>query len=85
LIRADYKGDWKIGGFGFGVSTRNEPGAESEYEFPEYDSRLPKSVQRNLDFLGNYYVPLSRLIYSTRIRYGRKGRKCERYVLFSIY
>lgn len=34
------------------MSTKTEPGGDSEYEFPEYDSRLPKSVQRNLDFLG---------------------------------
>jgi SCY1-like protein 2 len=52
--RADSQGDWKIGGFGFGVSTKNEPGADNEYEFPEYDSRLPRTVQRNLDFLGMF-------------------------------
>jgi hypothetical protein len=34
------------------VSTKAEDGKDSEYEFPEYDARLPKSVQRNLDFLG---------------------------------
>jgi len=45
------QGDWKLGGFGFGVSTKENAG-DSGHEFPEYDSRLPRSVQRNLDFLG---------------------------------
>lgn len=31
---------------------KNEPGVDNGYEFPEYDSRLPRTVQRNLDFLG---------------------------------
>jgi hypothetical protein len=51
-LRLTSKGDWKIGGFGFGVSTKTEEGDDNGYEFPEYDSRLPRSVQRNLDFLG---------------------------------
>lgn len=46
------KGDWKLGGFRFGISTKDESGADNGYEFPEYDSRLPRSFQRNLDFLG---------------------------------
>lgn len=41
------------------MSTKTEPGGDSEYEFPEYDARLPKSVQRNLDFLG---IPSSPII-----------------------
>jgi SCY1-like protein 2 len=53
------KGDWKLGGFGFGISTKNEPGTDTGYEFPEYDSRLPRSVQRNLDFLGTLFLSFS--------------------------
>jgi SCY1-like protein 2 len=48
------KGDWKLGGFGFGISTKTEPDVPIEYEFPEYDSRLPRSVQRNIDYLGSF-------------------------------
>ena len=56
-VYVNNKGDWKIGGFGFGISTKAEGAGPNEgYEFPEYDSRLPRSVQRNLDFLGTLII-----------------------------
>ncbi|BFZ57630.1 Protein kinase domain-containing protein ppk32 [Savitreella phatthalungensis] len=52
LINA--KGDWKLAGFSFAVPQNKEanPAGSSmtRFDAPDFDPRLPRSVQRNLDF-----------------------------------
>ncbi|OLL24193.1 Protein kinase domain-containing protein ppk32 [Neolecta irregularis DAH-3] len=45
------KGDWKLGGLAFSLVLNDE-----NFESFSYDSRLPKTVQRNLDYLAPEYV-----------------------------
>lgn len=46
------KGDWKLGGFAFAVSVKDV----AHYTPPDYDNRLPKNVQRNLDYAAPEFV-----------------------------
>jgi hypothetical protein len=78
------QGDWKIGGFGFGVSTKPEDGKDSEYEFPEYDARLPKSVQRNLDFLGTRGTGLLLIVAPEYVIDEKVDNPCDMYIYSAI-
>ncbi|KAA1130872.1 hypothetical protein PGTUg99_027382 [Puccinia graminis f. sp. tritici] len=49
------KGDWKISGFGLSTYLKQPDGQDSKWLFPEYDHRLPDSVQRNFDYLAPEY------------------------------
>ncbi|OAV97373.1 SCY1 protein kinase [Puccinia triticina 1-1 BBBD Race 1] len=49
------KGDWKISGFGLSTYLKQPDGHDSKWLFPEYDHRLPDSVQRNFDYLAPEY------------------------------
>ncbi|ORY75414.1 kinase-like domain-containing protein, partial [Protomyces lactucae-debilis] len=46
------KGDWKLGGFSFAVAVKEA----ATYEPPEQDTRLPKTVQRNLDYAAPEFI-----------------------------
>ncbi|BFZ60156.1 hypothetical protein YB2330_001178 [Saitoella coloradoensis] len=52
-IYVNAKGDWKISGLGFSISFRD---AKPQYDYPEYDPRLPKNVQRDIDFAAPEFV-----------------------------
>ncbi|KAI7944356.1 hypothetical protein MJO28_011884 [Puccinia striiformis f. sp. tritici] len=49
------KGDWKISGFGLSTYLKQPDGQDTKWVFPEYDHRLPDSVQRNFDYLAPEY------------------------------
>ncbi|PLW24319.1 hypothetical protein PCANC_00924 [Puccinia coronata f. sp. avenae] len=49
------KGDWKISGFGLSTYLKQPDGQDTKWLFPEYDHRLPDSVQRNFDYLAPEY------------------------------
>ena len=50
------KGDWKVGGLGFGIYY--EQTAEQPYD---YDPRLPRPLQQNLDFAAPEYILAGRI------------------------
>ncbi|CAG8686444.1 5926_t:CDS:2, partial [Scutellospora calospora] len=54
-IFVNVKGDWKIGGFGFSTFLNN-PDAKPEYEYPDFDSRIPSYAQKNYDYMAPEYV-----------------------------
>jgi hypothetical protein len=62
------------------VSTKPEDGKDSEYEFPEYDSRLPKSVQRNLDFLGIRSIRLLLIVAPEYVIDEKVDNPCDMYL-----
>jgi SCY1-like protein 2 len=49
------QGDWKISGFGLSTYLKQPDGQDTKWLFPEYDHRLPDSVQRNFDYLAPEY------------------------------
>ncbi|CAB5204584.1 unnamed protein product [Rhizophagus irregularis] len=54
-IFVNTKGDWKIGGFGFGTFLNN-PDSPVPYEYPDYDVRIPSYAQKNYDYMAPEYV-----------------------------
>lgn len=46
------KGDWKLGGFSFAIALKDS----ARYIPPDYDNRLPKHVQRNLDYAAPEFI-----------------------------
>lgn len=51
-ILINSKGDWKLGGLSMTTSLVVDGTSGPRWTFPEYDNRLPESVQRRWDFLG---------------------------------
>ena len=52
VIFINSKNDWKLGGFRYGiVLAENSPS-----DFPEYNPRFPRNVQRNFDFSAPEYM-----------------------------
>jgi SCY1-like protein 2 len=51
------KGDWKISGFALSTYLASPSGEPARWEFPEQDSRLPPSLQKDLDYIGMGWRP----------------------------
>jgi SCY1-like protein 2 len=50
------QGDWKLSGFGLATYLLGPDGVPAKWEYPEYDSSLPPSVQLNYDYLAPEYL-----------------------------
>ncbi|GAA6058768.1 hypothetical protein JCM10212_001884 [Sporobolomyces blumeae] len=50
------KGDWKLSGFGLSTYLTDPDGAPAKWQFPTYDPALPRSIQRDYDYIAPEYI-----------------------------
>ncbi|GAA5830761.1 hypothetical protein JCM3766R1_003416 [Sporobolomyces carnicolor] len=50
------KGDWKLSGFGLSTYLFDADGAPAKWQFPVYDPSLPRSIQRDYDYIAPEYI-----------------------------
>ncbi|GAA5986876.1 hypothetical protein JCM5350_000349 [Sporobolomyces pararoseus] len=50
------KGDWKLSGFGLSTYLFDSEGVPAKWNFPNYDPSLPRSIQRDYDYIAPEYI-----------------------------
>ncbi|GAA5897908.1 Scy1p [Sporobolomyces salmoneus] len=50
------KGDWKLSGFGLSTYLFDAEGVPAKWQFPVYDPSLPRSIQRDYDYIAPEYI-----------------------------
>ncbi|CED82285.1 kinase-like protein [Phaffia rhodozyma] len=55
-VLINLKGDWKLGALGLTTTLSDEGGSGGRWVFPEWDSRMPESLQRKWDYMAPEYA-----------------------------